>query len=104
MSAIPCKATAAPNRNNSAFLRDLMAWNRQTGGDNDEQMERLRQNLRRACEAELTSRQRHIVKLYFEQGLSVTEIARREGLHKSSVSRTLRRAKERLRNCLQYSL
>ena len=104
MSATPCKATAAHNRQNSAFLRDLMAWNRETGGDNSEQMERLRQNLRRACEAELTPRQKRVVYLYFEQDLRVSEIARREGVHKSSVSRTLRRAKERLRNCLQYSL
>ena len=81
-----------------------MAWNRETGGDNSEQMERLRQNLRRACEAELTPRQKRVVYLYFEQDLRVSEIARREGVHKSSVSRTLRRAKERLRNCLQYSL
>ena len=42
MSATAFKAGAIPGKRNSAFLQDLMAWNRATGEDNDEQLERLR--------------------------------------------------------------
>ncbi len=42
--------------------------------------------------------------MHFEQNMSVTEIARELGLNRSTVSRTLRRAQERLRRCLQYAL
>lgn len=104
MSGIASKAGMVPGRRNSAFLRDLMAWNRATGEDNSEQLERLRRNLRRARETELTARQKEIVRLYFDQDMSITEIARREGIHKSTVSRTLNRAKARLKSHLQYSL
>lgn len=103
MSDIASKAGMVPGRRNSAFLRDLMAWERATGEDNSEQMERLRRNLRQARERELTPRQQELLELYFDQGLSVTEIARQEGVHKSSVSRVLRRAKLRLKSYLQYS-
>lgn len=103
MSDIASKAGTVPGRRNSAFLGDLMAWERATGADNSEQMERLRRNLRQARERELTPRQQEILELYFDQKLSVTEIARREGVHKSSVSRVLRRAQLRLKSYLQYS-
>ncbi len=103
MSATAYKARTIPGRRNSALLKDLMAWNRIMGEDNSEQLERLRRNLRRAREAELTPRQKEIVSLYFDKGMSVTEIARQEGVHKSSVSRTLNRAMGRLKSHLQYS-
>ena len=104
MSATLCKATAARGHHNQAFLWDLMAWNRQNGEDNSEQMERLRRNLRAARKAELTPRQEEFVRMYFDLGMSVTAIAEKEGIHKSSVSRTLKRARTRLKNCLKYSL
>ena len=104
MSATPCKATTVRGRHNQMLLRDLMAWNRENGEDNSEQMERLRRNLRMARKAELTPRQEEFVHMYFDLGLSVTAIAKKEGIHKSSVSRTLKRARERLKSHLKYSL
>ena len=68
------------------------------------QMERLRRNLRRAREQELTPRQRQMLELHYDQRLSVTEIAKELGLHPSTVSRTLGRARERLRRYLRYTL
>ena len=53
---------------------------------------------------ELTPRQQQMLSMRFEQNMSVTEIARELGLNCSTVSRTLRRAQERLRRCLQYAL
>ena len=72
--------------------------------DNRERLDRLRRNLRRALEKELTPRQRQILELYYGQQLSVTRIGSLLGVAPSTVSRTLRRAKDKLRRYLQYSL
>ncbi len=85
------------------FLADLAAWNRSHGEDNSEQLQRLRRNLRRARQAELTARQAEMLHLYYDLGLTMTQVARELGVNKSSVSRTIARGRERLRRCLQYS-
>lgn len=90
-------------RNNEG-IGDLAAWNRANGEDNSEQLERLRKNLRTARRAELTPRQAEMIHLHYDLGLSVTEIAREQGVYKSSVSRTLRRGRERLKRYLKYCL
>ena len=58
--------------------------------------------VRRVLERELTPCQRRVVEGIYVQKLSQSERARRLGVHRSTVSRTLTRAKERLRRCLQY--
>lgn len=90
-------------RRDNEFLGDFAAWERANAGDNDEQMERLRRNLRKVRELELTEKQAEAVHLYYDLGLSIPQIARERGVHKSSVSRTLARARERLKRYLQYS-
>ena len=72
--------------------------------DNRERLDRLRRNLRRALEKELTPRQRQVLELYYGQNLSVTRIGSLLGVAPSTVSRTLRRAKDKLHRYLQYSL
>lgn len=88
----------------SEWIGDMTVYLRETGEDNSLQMERLRRNLRRAREQELTPRQRQVLAMHYEQGLSVTAIAGTLGVHPSTVSRTLQRARERLRRCLRYTL
>ena len=83
---------------------DLARWMREQNGDNSERMERLRRNLRRAREADLTERQREMVYLYYDRGHSVTKIAMELNVNKSTVSRTLSRARQKLKCCLKYSL
>lgn len=83
---------------------ELKLWQREQQQDNDEAMERLRRNLREARLDELTPRQAELLRLHFDEGLSVREIARRQGVSPSTVSRTLKRAKERLHRCLRYGL
>ena len=82
---------------------DLAAWERANGEDNEEQLERLRRNLKRVRDVELTDRQAEMIHLYYDLGMSIPQIAREQGLHKSSVSRTLKRGRERLKKYLQYS-
>ena len=85
------------------FWGDLAAWERASGEDNEEQMERLRRNLKRVRDMELTDRQAEMIHLYYDLGMSIPQIAREQGVHKSSVSRTLKRGRERLKKYLQYS-
>ena len=87
----------------SEWAGDMTVWLREHANDNEEQMERLLRNLRKAREEELTPRQRQMLSMRFEQNMSGAEIALELGLNRSTVSRTLRRAQERLRRCLQYS-
>lgn len=87
MNPTRCKKSAAQ------WSGDLAVWLRENSETNDLQMERLRRNLRRARQQELTSRQRQVVELYFDQGLNMTQIGCRLGVHRSTVSRTLQRGK-----------
>ena len=50
------------------------------------------------------ARQRQLLRMNFEQNKTVTEIAQELGVNKSTVSRTLLRAKRRLYQCLRYAL
>ena len=82
----------------------LERWLRETAGDNSQRRERLKRNLRRAMKRELTPRQQEIMALYFFENRPMTEIGAMLGINKSTVSRTLLRAKRRLYQCLRYAL
>ena len=88
----------------SEWIGDMTVWLRANAGDNSEQMTRLRRNLRRAREQELTQRQREMVALYYDRGRTMPQIAERLGVSRSTVSRTLRRARDRLYRFLRYTL
>ena len=92
------------NNSSSQWLGDMTVWLRANAGDNGEQMTRLRRNLRLARERELTERQREMVALYYDQGMTMPQIAERLGVSRSTVSRTLRRARDRLYRFLRYTL
>lgn len=87
----------------SEWAGDMTVWLRENANYNQEQIERLLRNLRKARVQELTPRQQQMLAMRFEQNMSGAEIARELGLNRSTVSRTLRRAQKRLRNFLQYS-
>ena len=93
----------ALNYRNNEFMGDMAAWRLSHSEDNEEQLERLRRNLRRAREDELTPRQRQMLRMYYDEGKSMTKIAMLLHVNKSTVSRTIARGRERLRRCLQYS-
>ena len=88
----------------SEWIGDMTVWLRENGEDNQLQLERLRRNLRLAREQELTPCQQQVLELRYERNMSVTQIARHLGVNASTVSRTLRRAQERLQRYLQYTL
>lgn len=88
----------------SEWIGDMTVWMRANAEDNQDQLERLRRNLRRARQQELTPRQKQVLALYFDQGLKMPQIAKKLGVNRSTVSRTIRRAKDRLYRCLRYTL
>ena len=99
---MPMSATSFDSRS-SEWMGDLTVWLRQNASDNGEQLDRLRTKLRYARSAELTQRQQQLLRLYFEEGKTMPQNARELHVSCSTVSRTLRRARERLYRCLRYS-
>lgn len=85
-------------------IASLCLWRQEESGDNRERIRRLLSNLPPAVQQELTPRQREILRLRFTGGMSVTAIAEKLGLNKSTVSRSLARSMERLYKSLRYSL
>jgi len=83
---------------------DLQAWLLESAGDNTEQLSRLRRNLRAAREQELTARQKLFLQMHFDEGKPFSQIARELHINRSTVCRTVARAKKRLYRCLRYGL
>ena len=92
------------NSRSSEWIGDMTVWLRQNAEDNSERLDRLRRNLRQAREQELTPRQRQLLELYYDRGKNMAQIARELGVNRSTISRTIRRARERLYRHLRYGL
>lgn len=85
-------------------LVSLQQWQQSTSEDNHQRMERLKRNLSIAVTEELTPRQQQLLHMFYYEGKNVTDIARELAVNKSTVSRTLHRARLRLRKSLRYAL
>ncbi|MCX4373028.1 MAG: sigma-70 family RNA polymerase sigma factor [Dysosmobacter sp.] len=86
------------------WIGDVTDWEQQGPADNGERLDRLRRSLRSARVQELTSRQRQVLRLYYDQEKTLSQIAEELGVNRSTVSRTLCRARKRLYRCLRYAL
>jgi RNA polymerase sigma factor (sigma-70 family) len=60
------------------------------------------QRINRVLQEELTALQRETLIAYYFQEQNIPQIAADRGVNKSTVSRTLRRAEEKLRRYLKY--
>lgn len=60
------------------------------------------QRVQRVIREELTQLQRETLLAYYFQEQNIPQIAAARGVNKSTVSRTLRRAEEKLRRYLRY--
>lgn len=87
----------------SGYAADMAVYAREMAEDNSQQLGRLKENLARALRQDITDRQRLYLQLYYDQGLTMPQIASRLGVNKSTVSRTIHRGEDRLRRCLRYS-
>ena len=64
----------------------------------DQQIRRIQSLIRE----ELTELQRYTIAAYYFEGKKMTQIARERGVNRSTVSRTMKRAEDKLRKFLQY--
>ena len=81
---------------------DLEVYLHMMAEDNSAQIGRLKRNLSRALRQDITPLQREYMMLYYGENMTIPDIARRYGVNKSTVSRTLKRGRERLYRCLRY--
>lgn len=81
---------------------DLAMYSNMIAGDNREQINRLKRNLTHALRQDITPKQREYMMLYYGQGMSMDAIGKHLGVNKSTVSRTLKRGRQRLYRCLRY--
>ena len=98
------KAAPAYTYRNNEFLGDMADWRLRHSADNSDRMERLRRNLHKVRERELTERQQQMLRMYYDEGKSMAKIARILRINKSTVSRTIARGRKRIYRYLQYSL
>lgn len=73
-----------------------------SSGDNAAELRRMKRALKAVMEHELTLCQREIVDDFYFHEMSVSEIAGKRGVNKSTVSRHLQRARKKIKRCLQY--
>lgn len=60
------------------------------------------ERVNRVIQEELTEKQRLTLLAYYIQEQTITQIAQEQGVNKSTVSRTLKRAEAKLRRFLRY--
>ena len=70
--------------------------------DNNQHLAEIKQTLLPVIDEQLTERQRQVLTLYFYDRKNIYEIADLLKVNKSTVSRTLARAKGKIKNCLKY--
>lgn len=92
------------NRKGRAYSADMAHYLRQLSEENTNaaELDRLRRNLLRCINEELTERQREFLYMYYVQRISQPQIARNLGLDASTVSKTIKRGEQRLLRCLRY--
>ena len=81
---------------------EMALYARQIAADNSGQHSRLKRNLLRATREELTERQRQVLTLYYGRSMTIYEVGAELGIHPSTVSRTLKRAEQKLFRCLRF--
>lgn len=84
-----------------AFAR--LALEEEAAPTSDAARQRLLRLLRRALREELTPKQRAYLTAYVFDGENIVQIARREGVNKTTVWRTILRAQHNLRRQLKYA-
>ena len=92
------KKTAQEMREDIFAFREWLS-----GGDNGEEHAFLRKALAVAIREELTEKQRLCIAKYYGERMTMPETAVELGLHKSTVSINIARAKQRLIRVLRYT-
>lgn len=78
----------------SKFARD---------SDQNEEYRRLKCTMAKVMAGELTPLQQECIRLYYYDGLTMEQVGQTLGVQKSSVSKVLHRARQRIEKVLRYS-
>lgn len=91
-------------RRGGMYAADMAVYGRSLSEENtnEKTVKTLRRNLIIAMRQELTPQQVQCIRLYYVEGYNMTEISRKLGLHKSTVSRIIRSGESTLRRCLRF--
>ena len=69
---------------------------------NEQRLNIVREALPKVIENRLTERQKECVRLYYFENKNMEQTATALGIERSSVSRTLKRARQRIKTSLEY--
>lgn len=69
---------------------------------NDKNYEKMVNSIRNIIKGELTEKQRSCILLYYGERIKMKDIANQLGMGISSVSRHIKKAKERLKKTMEY--
>ena len=84
-------------------LGGLQAFQQMTAAATDQDVrQKMLRLLTRVVARELTPRQRQMVERYYFDGRTILSIANELGVNKSTVSRGLKAARNRMEQCLKY--
>lgn len=88
----------------SRYAADMAVYARimSEAESNDREISELKIKLTMALRQEVSPKQRLALRLYYVDGMKMTEIAEELGVDRSTVSRTLKRAENNLRRCLRF--
>ncbi len=89
-------------RRGKHYAADMALYSMQMAADNSKEINRLKRNLIRALQEDVTERQRQALLMYYAQGYNMREIGEQLGVDKSTISRTIKRGERRLQRCLRY--
>ena len=94
MAHTPIKSQLSLSRNYGGY--EYANYINSLGADNSSRRRLMLEALHTAVETVLTHRQRTYVTMYYFQGMSMPEIAQLHGRNVSSISRCLKRSRQRL--------
>ncbi len=83
-------------------LGGMIKYNQKLSSTNEREYKKILNILSKAIEGELTDKQKKCIFLKYYKNLTVTQIACELGVGKSTVSRHIKKAKDRLHKLLAY--
>ena len=89
-------------RKGKYYAAEMAMYSRQMAADNSQEISRLKRNLIRALQEDVTQRQRQALLLYYAEGQNMRELGEKLGVDQSTISRTIKRGEQRLQRCLRY--
>ena len=89
-------------QSNREYYNEYHIYLTRLGDDNSDTRKRLLRNLRRAIREEITDKEWQAMQMYYVEEIKMTDIAERLGVNVSTVSRNIKRGREKLKRCLRY--